>query len=295
MARTIADIKSEMTTAFMANTTLQQKYGFAAGTAFDKHFSKVSLESLILYIVAAAIWTLEKLFDTHTAEVNDYIATMKPHSLRWYVEKAKAFLYGVPLIDGTDTYNTATLSDDDLASAKIIAFAACTEDNATLYMKVAAAGPRRLTADEKDAFVAYIQEVKDAGVRVEVISDDGDFIIIPMTIYYNPLLMTEDGSSKSPDTYNSKLVEEAVQAYIENLPFNGEFRENDLVDAIQQVSGVEMVKLGTITHSVTGNTDDWETVNAACQPVAGYFTFNREHEGLIIHSTNINYIAYGQD
>jgi hypothetical protein len=87
--RTISDIKKELTDAFMADAQLQAAYGFAPGTAFDKQFSRISLESLLLYIVAFAQWTLEKLFDTHTQEVTDYIATMKPHTLRWYRRKRK--------------------------------------------------------------------------------------------------------------------------------------------------------------------------------------------------------------
>ena len=132
MARSIEQIKSSMAEAFMQDTNLATKYGFEVGADFNNTFSKVSIESLILYIIAASIWTLEKLFDTHTAEVTDYIATMKPHSLRWYVEKAKAFMYGVPLINGTDQHNTEGMTDEQINQAKIVTFAACTEANATL-------------------------------------------------------------------------------------------------------------------------------------------------------------------
>lgn len=80
MARTIDTIKAELAANWMNNPHLQEAYGFSTGEDFNKRFSRVSIESLLLYIVAASIWTLEKLFDTHTAEVTDYIATMKPHN-----------------------------------------------------------------------------------------------------------------------------------------------------------------------------------------------------------------------
>ena len=67
MARSIEQIKSSMAEAFMQDTNIAIKYGFEVGADFNKTFSKVSIESLILYIVAAAIWTLERLFDVHTA------------------------------------------------------------------------------------------------------------------------------------------------------------------------------------------------------------------------------------
>ena len=270
MARTIDTINNDLKQAFMQDTTLAEKYGFTAGANFDDTFSRFSIESIILYIVAASIWTLEKLFDTHTAEVTDYIATMKPHSLRWYVEKAKAFMYGVPLIDGSDQYDTTNLTDEQIAEKKIVTFAACTEANATLYLKVAKAGPAPLTADEKAAFVAYLHEIKDAGVRIDVISENGDYLKLQMVIYYNPLLINANGESKAT---GNKVVEDAIKNYIENIPFNGEFRKNELEDAIQAVDGVVMVEFERAEHSETGEDDTFEEVIPYCKPTSGYFKF----------------------
>lgn len=271
MARTIDQIKTDLKQAFMQETTLQEKYGFAANADFDSTFSRFSIESILLYIIAASIWTLEKLFDTHSAEVTDYIATMKPHSLRWYVEKAKAFLYGVPLINGTDQHNTEGMTDEQIAQAKIVTFAACTEANATLYLKVAKAGPAPLTADEKAAFVAYMHEIKDAGVRIDVISEQGDYLNLNMVIYYDPLLINANGENKAT---GNKVVEDAIKSYIENIPFNGEFRKNELEDAIQAVEGVVMVELGVVEHSETGEDGTFEEVIPYCKPTSGYFKFD---------------------
>lgn len=255
----------------MQDTNLAIKYGFEVGADFNQTFSKVSIENLMLYIVAASIWTLEKLFDTHTKEVTDYIATMKPHSLRWYVEKAKAFMYGVPLIEGTDQHNTEGMTDEQIAQAKIVTFAACTEANATLYLKVAKAGPAPLTTDEKAAFVAYLHEIKDAGVRIDVISEQGDYLNLNMVIYYDPLLINANGENKAT---GNKVVEDAIKAYIENIPFNGEFRKNELEDAIQAVEGVVMMELGVVEHSETGSDGTFEEVIPYCKPTSGYFKFD---------------------
>lgn len=274
MARSIEQIKTSMAEAFMQDTNLAIKYGFEVGADFNNTFSKVSIESLLLYIVAVGIWTLERLFDTHTTEVTDYIATMKPHSLRWYVEKAKAFMYGEPvlpeLISGSDVYDTTDMTDEQIAQAKIVTFAACTEANATLYLKVAKAGPAPLTTDEKAAFVAYLHEIKDAGVRIDVISENGDYLKLQMVIYYDPLLINANGESKGT---GNKVVEDAIKNYIENIPFNGEFRKNELEDAIQAVDGVVMVEFERAEHSETGDDDTFEEVIPYCKPTSGYFKF----------------------
>ncbi len=279
MARTIDEIKNEMAEAFMSDSTLQSKYGFEQGDKFADKFSKVSIENILLYIVSSAIWTLEKLFDTHKAEVDEYIAKMKPHSLRWYVEKAKAFHYGESLIDGTDKY---AMADDDESVVMPVTFAACTEgkENATLYLKIAKTGPEPLTAEEKEAFEAYMHEIKDAGVRIDVLSQEGDYLEVTADIYYNPLLIDSNGQSKADGT---KVAENAIKNYIENLPFNGEFRKNEMVDALQRVDGIEMVELGAVYHGEVA--DQKEEVNAFCQPVSGYFKGERA-------SLNITYIAY---
>ena len=288
--RTISDIKKELTDAFMADAQLQAAYGFAPGTAFDKQFSRISLESLLLYIVAFAQWTLEKLFDTHTQEVTDYIATMKPHTLRWYQEKAKAFLYGFNLIDGTDQFDTTGKSDDEIAQAQVVKFAAVTESGATLYLKIAgeeSGRPKKLDASQKAAFEAYLHEYKDAGVRVDVTSEQGDYLRLSLDVYYNPLLLTATGQSKSDGTYP---VEDAIKSCIEQLPFNGEYRNNALVDAIQQTTGVVMVQLHSAAQSVDNVT--YNPVAAFCTPFAGYFEYDRDGAKTI---QTINYIPYGTD
>lgn len=288
--RTITDIKTELTDAFMANENLQKAYGFAPGTAFDKQFSRVSLESLLLYIVAFAQWTLEKLFDTHTREVEEYISTMKPHTLRWYQEKAKAFLFGLPLIAGTDQFDTTGKGDDEIASAQVVKFAAVTESGATLYLKIAgeeSGRPKKLDAIQKAAFEAYLHEYKDAGVRVDVTSEQGDYLRLSLDVYYNPLLLTATGQSKSDGTYP---VEDAIKNYIEQLPFNGEYRNNALVDAIQQTTGVVMVQLHSAAQSVDNVT--YNPVAAFCTPFAGYFEYDRDGVKTI---QTINYIPYGTD
>lgn len=290
MARTIEQIKTSLTEAFMQNANLALKYGFEVGADFNTTFSKVSLESLLLYIVAVGIWTLEKLFDTHTQEVDAYISTMKPHTLRWYQEKAKAFLYGLPLIAGTDQFDTTGKTEEDIAAAQIIKFAAVTESGATLYLKVAneANGrPKKLDASQKAAFEAYLHEYKDAGVRVDVTSEQGDYLRLSLDVYYNPLLLAADGQSKSDGTYP---VEDAIKSYIEQLPFNGEYRNNDLVDVLQQTKGVIMVQLHSAAQSVDNVT--YNDIEAFCTPFAGYFEYDREGAKTI---QSINYIPYGTD
>lgn len=282
MSRTISDIQTELQDEFMHNATLQRLYGFTADDSFAAKFNAVSIESLLLYIVAAAIYTLEVLFDQHTAEVEEFIANEKPHTARWYVTKAKAFLYGLGLVDGTDTYDTTDLTADEIETAQIINFAAVTEDNATLHVKVAKAGPAPLDETELAAFAAYMSEVKDAGVRIDIISQAGDVLKLKLNIIYNPMLMDAEGNATSSGT---PVVLNAIRDYIENIPYNGELRANALVDALQAVAGVEMVDLQGAWYSESGTASSFKTVGSHCTPVSGYFDFDAAE-------LNITYTPY---
>ena len=63
MTRTISDIRREIAAAYIADPTIQHAYKLTAGKTFEEQFSKVSLESILFWAFASAVWTLETLFD----------------------------------------------------------------------------------------------------------------------------------------------------------------------------------------------------------------------------------------
>ena len=81
MARKLAEIKVEITTSFMVNAVVQDVYGLGETAVFEEQFSKVSLENILFDVVAFSIWLLEKLFDTHKAELSTALAQQKSGTL----------------------------------------------------------------------------------------------------------------------------------------------------------------------------------------------------------------------
>lgn len=281
--RTIQQIKSELTDAFMADATLAAMYGFTPGAEFDSTFSRVSIENLLLYIVAAAVWTHEKIFLTHRREVEEIIDTLKPHTLRWYVEKVKQFRSGQSLIDGTDQYYDTDLTADYIEQLQVVKFAAAAEDNATVYIKVATTGdePRQpLDPQQCQALAAYIAQVKDAGVRVEIINEQACQLRLSLVIYYDPLLLNNDGQHLTNGTYP---VRQAINDYIENLPFNSEYSNTALTDALQQAEGVKLPQVIAASESYDGT--NFNAIPVRAIPYSGYYTIDWEH-------TNIQYLPY---
>jgi hypothetical protein len=247
---------------------IQQRYGFAPGVSFDAAFSKVSIESIMFYIVASAMWTLEKLFDLHKTEITDIINELKPHSLRWYVNKAKAFMLGHALVQDTDYYDTTGMTDEQITAAKVVKYAAAVEKSAVVYLKIATdhgGEPAPLPAEQAEGFEAYIKEVKDAGVVVEVVNEPAEHFRMNMTVYYDPMVMNGTGVVFNGST----PVQDMIKRFIKDLPFNGEYRNVALVDELQKIEGVVIPELHLVETSRDGQA--WKQVEAKVNPYSGYY------------------------
>ena len=268
MARTISEIKKEMTDRWMTEEVIRQRYGLAAGATFDAVSSKASVESVLFYVAAAAIYTLEKLFDLHRAEVTAIIDELKPHSLRWYVSKAKAFMLGKALVADSDYYDTTGMTDEQVTAAQVVKYAAAVEKQAVVFLKIAGeqdGEPAKLQDAQANGFRAYIKEVKDAGVVVEVVNEDADYFRLTMTVYYDPMVMNGEGMAFDGTT----PVQDTIKRFIKDLPFNGEYRNVALVDALQAIEGVVIPELHLAETSLYGQS--WEAVNAKANPYSGYY------------------------
>ncbi|MBP4139615.1 nucleotidyltransferase, partial [Flavobacterium sp. P7388] len=124
MARTRTQIKTEITTPFMANESLAVKYGFALGASFDAEFSLVSLENILFEIVALAMFIHEQFFDQHAKEVDERLSNEKPGTLPWYRTMALRFQYGFDLAPQKDYFDNGTATPEQIESSKIIKYSA---------------------------------------------------------------------------------------------------------------------------------------------------------------------------
>lgn len=235
MARSITEIQNDIIAKVQADPVLSTQLTST---------SLVAVWRLWTYVVAVSIWTIENLFDLFKQEVDETISAMKPHSLRWYAEKAKAFQYGDNLVADADYYDNSNQTDDAVAAKKIVAYAAVVEQERGLRIKVAKDGGVDLTAlstDELNAFIEYMKKVKDAGVKLLITSGVADALKLDMDIYYNPLVINASGGRL--DGFTSTPVQDAIKAYLKNLPFNGVFLIQNLVDQLQLVDGVDVINI----------------------------------------------------
>ncbi len=288
MARSIAEIKAQICETFISQDAIRTGYGLKDKQSFDKAFSPVSLESLMFYVVASCIWLLEKLFDRHREEVDARIETLRPHTLRWYATKAKEYMRGRELImqDGVvvaDCYDTTGMTDEDIEKARVVKYAVATEDNTQVFIKVAARGnngqPKQLEAEDLNGLKSYISQIKDAGVAVKILNEPADNMRVQLVVLYDPaILSVQSQGAVDANGYTTvklmrngaDVIAEAVSRVISELPFNGEYRNSDLMAAIQSIEGVKVADIVKV-EAAAGGSDGYSQVVGYRRPYSGYY------------------------
>ena len=269
MARTIQEIQTLILQAKAQEPALNEL----------NSTSKVAIWRLWVYIIAVAIWGLEKLFDQHRSDIDKRLAELKPHTARWYRSKALAFQYGFDLLPDSDKFNNQGHTEEAIEASKIVKYSAVIESKNEGRLIVKIAGEQNdtlqpITDAQKQSFEAYLQEIKDAGVRLSVVNYQPDVLHLQMKIVYDPLVLDSNGQSI---IHATKPVEELIKSYLKRLPFNGELVLAHLIDALQQAEGVKIPHLvlaqsKNITSS--GEYGAFETIEISKIPTAGYFTID---------------------
>lgn len=181
------------------------------------------------------------------------------------------------MIEDSDQFNNENHTPEEIENSKIIKYAAVVESTSEsrLIVKIATENGSELqpiTEQQKESFDEYINEIKDAGVKITTINYLPDILKLNLKIYRNPLVIDENGQSILT---GKKVVEEAIKDYLKRLPFNGELVLAHLIDALQMVEGVEIPHLITAESkwidAETNGYGDFQPIDVKTIPVSGYF------------------------
>ena len=278
MARSIAQIQAAIVAARQADPVIGD-----AGTNPLSSTSNVAVWLLWTWIVATCQYITESLFDSHKAEVAGIIATQKPHTLEWYATMAKAFQYGATLPAGSDVYNPVAPAGD---ASLVVSYAAAVEVLPYLRIKAATLtggvlGP--LTSDELTALTVYMGRIKDAGVPLNITSGNADSLRVGVTVYYDPLIL--DATGARLDGTAATPLQDAVNGFLDTLPFNGVFVLNSMVAAMQAVEGVTIADVSYCAAQYGAL--PYSAIAAYYVPDAGYLTLDAGY-----FTANASYVAY---
>ncbi|MGZ9736811.1 nucleotidyltransferase [Flavobacterium sp. GNP002] len=230
MARSIQVIQNEI----FANITANENLSSLNST------SKFAIFRLFVFAVSFSIWLLEALFDTHEAEVTTRLANQKSGRLSWYKTMALQFQYGFDLETDKDYFINGVATQEEIEASKIIKYAAVNESDAEKRVIIKIAGEidgllSPITPGQKESFEAYIKEIKWAGTDTTVINYLPDRLFLNIQIKRDALVL--DANGMSIQNANNP-VNEAIQEFMKELPFDGDLRLSALVDKMQAAPGV---------------------------------------------------------
>lgn len=288
MSRTVSEIKMQMTNEFIGKAEIIAKYNLVPLKTFEEQFSKVSLESIIFYVVAFGIYLVEVLFDTHKIEVNQVVDNERWGQLSWYEKMALKYQYGRELVVGYDYYDNSTMTEENIEEEKVVKFAAATDTQEGQIILKLAKGQigaiEPLLPYELAGVSAYFNArggLKPAGVRVNCISINSDMLKLSLSIQYDALILNAEG--KRLDGTNNQPVLDAINAFLSSVEFAGEYSNMRLVDVIQQVDGVKIVDLNAAWSKYAEY--DYTLIQSRYQPQAGFMKFDSVN-------SIINYLPY---
>ena len=269
MARTIAEIRKEMADEFIADETLQERYGFAPSDRFDDLFSKASIENVLITLHAVRAWAMENLFEAHQREVEEIAEAKRPHTLLWYRDKALGFQYGCPLSPDSAVYDNTGMTEEEVTATRIVKKCSAQTTSAvrpTVQIKAAKEdGP--LESEELEALRSYMGQVADAGLQVVCISGEPDIMELRITVLYDSLVLDSSGSRYIG---GSRPVDETVERHLADLPFNGVFYprllESDLMaqDGIR-VAHVTLARAGATRSAMADIVESYNPYYGAIQ------------------------------
>lgn len=203
--------------------------------------SKMSIINAFTWVTAAAIYSFETLLDVFTTDIAKTFTQRINGTSAYYANAMLKWQYGDDLIinDEGTAFHYAT----EDTTKRLITHVSYQEyyneefkDN-ILILKVASGEGRslsQLSDEELIAARAYLNQIKFAGVKCNVVSRRGDVLVPRLTVYY-------DGAITKEELYDN--IDTTLIDFIVNMKFDSLVYSQKIIDAIQKVEHVTDVHI----------------------------------------------------
>lgn len=203
--------------------------------------SKMSIINAFTWVTAAAIYSFETLLDVFTTDIAKTFTQRINGTSAYYANAMLKWQYGDDLIINDE--GTAFHYTTEDTTKRLITHVSYQEyyneefkDN-ILILKVASGEGRslsQLSDEELIAARAYLNQIKFAGVKCNVVSRRGDVLVPRLTVYY-------DGAITKEELYDN--IDTALIDFIVNMKFDSLVYSQKIIDAIQKVEHVTDVHI----------------------------------------------------
>lgn len=198
--------------------------------------SKMSIINTFTWVVAASIYSFETLLDIFMTDIANVFNSRINGTPAYYANAMLKWQYGDDLVVNEE--GTAFHYATEDTSKRIITHVSYQEyyseefrDN-VLVLKVATGegdSLTRLSDEELIAARAYLNQIKFAGVKCNVVSRMGDVLVPRVTVYY-------DGAISKEELYDN--IDNALTQFIVNMDFDSVIYAQKVIDAIQKAEHV---------------------------------------------------------
>lgn len=221
---TISEIADEMKAAFIADPVLIDRYGLIAGKTFDEQFAESTIEASIINVMATSVATIIWQRESYEEDIRNMIKQTFIGTVDWYGALVKSWEYN---------------GDNPIRHVSVL------EQFPKLVFKVNTEGFGVIGAESEEmvALLAYVNENKVAGTHIEIVSREPDNILPTLTVVVDAQMFDHEGQLLLDGSFP---VEDAIDAYLGGVEYDGILYKSKLVDAVQAVDGVLDVSLESL-------------------------------------------------
>lgn len=205
--------------------------------------SKLSILNGMMWVVASMVYSFEILLDVFAVDISTVINKRINGTPSYYANALLQYQKGDELVVREDglAFGYGTL-DESKRIITQVSYIESTDDlnlDSKLILKVATGTKGNLSAISPEELVpihSYMNKLKFAGTRIEVISSKGDVLIPKVTVYY-------DGSVMESEILDS--IEKELKAYLMDIDFDSAIYVSRVIAVIRQAEHVTDVYINT--------------------------------------------------
>jgi len=209
--------------------------------------SRTALWRLWIFTQSYQTWLSELLYVNYKLILDDAATYAQAHNLAWYRRKSLEYQH----VDVLSVVNGAVVYEPINIANRILAAAAVKQTpQGHVVIKVAKDDGNgnliALSAPEKGGFEGYVDRFQDAGVVIQVISQNADVLKFQAIIYYDPGI--------SPIDVFQPAFEAAIANYLrkfQEVDFDGRLRTLRFINAMEAVAGFVDVDIQSLQASVS--------------------------------------------
>lgn len=198
--------------------------------------SKMSIINAFTWVTSAAIYSFETLLDVFMTDISTVFNSRINGTPAYYANAMLKWQFGDELVINDEGTSFSYAQED--TTKRVISHVSYQEvyseeyKDDVLILKVAtgeADSLSRLTDEELISARAYLNQIKFAGVKCNVISRKGDVLVPRVTVYY-------DGAVSKEELYDA--IDQSLIQFVNDMQFDSLLYAQKVIDAIQKTEHV---------------------------------------------------------